>query len=92
MATKAQRIQSIGDAIINGTATTVQLTRMADAFIKNRLQDPSGFTPGQKAEFALAVFRDFALSEVKRAEGDIAADGARSDVRTDVDAGFMETT
>lgn len=90
MATRAQRIQAIGDAIINGTATTVQLTRLADAFIRNRLQDPASFTPGQKAEFALAVFRDFALAEVKRAEGEIAADGARADVRADVDADFPE--
>lgn len=90
MATKAQRIQAIGDAIINGTASTTQLTRMADSFILNRQRDPASYTQGQKAEFALATFREFALSEVKRAEGDVAASAAHDAVRGDVGSDFQE--
>lgn len=91
MATKAQRVQAIADALINSTANLAMITRVADAFIINRMMDPASFSQGQKADFFLATFREFALSEVGLAEGNIAANQARSAAKDDVNADFQES-
>lgn len=90
MATKAQRVQAIADALINSTANLGVIARVADAFIINRMMDPASFSQGQKADFFLSTFREFALSEVSLAEGNLAAQQARTETREDVNTDFQE--
>lgn len=91
MATKAQRVQAIADALINAPANVAMITRVADAFIINRMMDPVAFTQVQKAEFFLSTLREFVLSEVGLAEGNVAAQQARTAAKEDVNTDFKES-
>ncbi len=90
MATKAQRVQAIADALVNSTASVAAITRVANAFILNRLMDPEAFNQSQKADMFLSTIRDLVLAEVKRAEGDFAAQQARVTAHADVTDDFQE--
>lgn len=91
MATKAQRVQAIADALINAPANVAMITRVADSFITNRMMDPSALTQVQKAQFFLSTLREFVLSEVGLAEGNIAAQQAIIATKEGVNTDFKES-
>lgn len=92
MATFIQRGQSIGNALINGTATLAQLDRLgrALAYREARLQEYLDGDNAKKAEIYVTAFRNWCLSAMREFEGQDAAVAARTAAAADVDTGFPE--
>lgn len=93
MATNIQRWQSIGDALLNRTATAAQLTRLGLAIAK---QGPdiaayNAMSSSEKAGYVLAYLRRHLLNLVKESEAATAVAAARDAAASGVNTDFAES-
>jgi hypothetical protein len=91
MATNAQRVQAIGDALINGTATQAQLSRLgrALAYSEARLAEFDAATPAQQAGILLACLLTQCKARLKDLESQEAVASAKATAAAQVDADFV---
>lgn len=89
MATPVQRLQAVGDALLNKVATTAQLTRIGDVI------GPMHYGPGyaalttaQKASVVLDYLRLHVTQLIKEADAAAAKAAADTNANTAVEAEF----
>lgn len=92
MATKIERAQSIGNALVNRTVTNAELVRIGNAIISNQMRNPADFTAAQKAEEFLKFGRDAYLSQVKQYEGQLSASNAAASTYQAIQNDFIESS
>lgn len=92
MATYIQRGQSIGNALINGTATYAQLDRLGKA-LAYRSGQLDAYLVGDnntKAQLYVAAFREFCIGALKEYEASEAVVQASDNAAVAVDNDFPE--
>jgi hypothetical protein len=92
MATNAQRIQSIGDALLNKTATAAQLDHLGRALASAANEDATyaAMTQGEKAAYAVAHVRALLVGLVKRYDAITATATAAASSAATIDTEFAE--
>jgi hypothetical protein len=90
MATPVQRWQSIGDALLNGTATQTQLLRLGRSFAYLAVETDlfNAMTNAQKAQYSLDALFMYLKKQVKRMDSEIAAATAATNATSAVDTEF----
>lgn len=93
MATYVQRIQAIGDALINGSATPTQLQRIGEALAMHGSAHAEylAATNAGKAEIAVRELRKTLLAIIKNAESAEAVRSAMLGSSSAVDTDFTES-
>ncbi len=94
MATNIQRMQAVGDALINGVATASQLSRLGEALAKNgsvHSEYVAAATNGEKAAIAVRELRKMLIGVIKNVEAESAIQNAASSTHSAVDAQFQDS-
>jgi hypothetical protein len=92
MATFIQRGQTIGNALINGTATLAQLDRLGKALAYREARETEYLAGDNnvKAQIYVEAFRAFCLRALREYEGAQAVTTAKATAEAAIDTDFPE--